>query len=105
MIVIDSATLVSRPPDQVFAFVAEHYLDNVSRWNQKIVEVTKLTSGAFGMGTRAREVQVIRGKRRTHVIEVVDFEPPRRFSLLGLPGSDTGESHLVARYDILRDPV
>lgn len=105
MILIDSTTTVSRPPDEVFDFVAAHYVDHVGRWNPKIVEVTTLTAGAFAAGTRVREVQLIRGKRQTHEFEVVEFSPPRRFALRGLPGSGTGETHFLARYDIVADPA
>jgi len=105
MIVIDSTTAVSCPPDEVFDFVAAHYIDHVARWNPKIVEVVKLTEGPLAVGTRVREVQLIRGKRQTHVFEVTELQAPHRFALRGLPGSDTAETHFLAAYDIGADPA
>lgn len=105
MIVIDSITTVSCPPDRVFDFVAAHYVDHVARWNPKIVEVAKLTEGPVAVGTRVREVQLIRGKRQTHVFEVIELAAPHRFALRGLPGADTAETHFLAAYDIGADPA
>lgn len=40
-----------------------------------------LTDGPVGMGTRYRETRVMFGKEATEEMEVVAFEPPRRYAL------------------------
>lgn len=69
------STVIDRPPDVVWGFVAERHLENHARWDPHM-ELWPLTDGPTGLGTRYR-------RRHTHtdpptegVMEVVEWEPP-----------------------------
>jgi uncharacterized protein YndB with AHSA1/START domain len=74
---------IARPPEAVFAYITDP--DKLSTW-QDAEEVTQLTPGPVGVGTRFREVHKAMGKRRTETTEVVVFEPGRRFEIRVLDG-------------------
>jgi polyketide cyclase/dehydrase/lipid transport protein len=88
---------VARSPEEVFAFVADHYFENVRRWDRDLIEVTPLGDGVMGLGTRAVEVRrepvPRRGKRPVgRTVEVAVFDRPNELALTGLdsrPGHDT----------------
>ena len=52
MIKVEKSTIVHRPSDEVFAFVADQ--TNAARWQSGIVEVRRITDGPPGVGSRAR---------------------------------------------------
>jgi uncharacterized protein YndB with AHSA1/START domain len=74
---------IRRPPDAVFAYMADP--TKLSTW-QDAEEVTQLTPGPVAAGTRFREVQKAMGRRRTQITEIVGFEPGRRFEIRMVEG-------------------
>jgi uncharacterized protein YndB with AHSA1/START domain len=74
---------IARSPQEVFAYVTDP--TNLSTW-QDAEEISQLTPGAIGPGTRFREVHRVFGIRRTEITEVVVFEPGRRFEIRVLEG-------------------
>lgn len=66
---------VARPPEKVFAYLSDP--EKLSEW-QGAAEVTQLTDGPVGPGTRFREVHVAMGRRMESVTEFAEYEPPRR---------------------------
>lgn len=79
---------IAAPPERVFAASS-----NIPQWAEVVPAITKiemLTDGPVGVGTRFRETRVMFGREATETMEVLEFEPPRRY-LLG------AESH-GARY-------
>jgi hypothetical protein len=66
-----------RSASDVFDFVAAHHFDNHPRWDHGIVEIRRLDEGAVGVGSKA----AVRRKKASpdEVIEVLEFDPPRRF--------------------------
>jgi uncharacterized protein YndB with AHSA1/START domain len=72
------SVVIARPPDAVFAYMTDP--TKLSTW-QDAEEVTQLTPGPVGAGTRFREVHKAMGRRRTEITEVVVFEPGRRFEI------------------------
>lgn len=70
---------IAAPPDVVFARAAdfEHAADFISG----ITKVEMVTDGPVGVGTRFKETRVMFGKEHAEEMEVVDFEPPRRYAL------------------------
>jgi hypothetical protein len=74
---------IARSPGEVFAYVTDP--TKLSTW-QDAEEVSQLTPGAIGPGTRFREVHRVFGIRRVEITEVVVFEPGRRFDIRVLEG-------------------
>jgi uncharacterized protein YndB with AHSA1/START domain len=102
--VIDLTTTLEldRPPEEVFAFVADHR--NAPRWQGGLHEVRRLTDGPLGVGTEHEFVRLFAGRRVASRNRFVEFEPGRfvRFefgeggwihgtaSYRALPGDDGG---------------
>ncbi len=69
---------VDRPIEQVFAYLTDPA--QLHEW-QQTSEVEVLTDGPVGAGTRISETRELLGRKLTQVVEVVQYEPPRRFAL------------------------
>ena len=78
---ITESVHVSRPPDEVWAVVAD--LDAHPEWRPTIVEFTKLSDGPLAVGSRIREVLRWRGREIEIEDVVTALEPPRRFAVRG----------------------
>jgi uncharacterized protein YndB with AHSA1/START domain len=74
---------IARSPDEVFAYLTDP--SKLSTW-QDAEEVTKLTPGPTGVGTRLREVHNVLGRRRVEITEFVVYEPGRRFEIRMVDG-------------------
>lgn len=56
-------------------------LELAGKWMPNFVRMEKLTPGAFGPGTKFRETRKMFGQTQSELFEVVDVDPPRRFTL------------------------
>ena len=74
---------IARSPDAVFAFLTDP--SKLPRW-QDAEEVTPLTPGRLGAGSRLREVHKILGRRRVEITEFVVYEPGQRFEIRVVEG-------------------
>ena len=93
MIKVEKSTIVHRPSDEVFAFVADQ--TNAARWQSGIVEVTRLTDGPPGVGTRHRFTRTLMGRRMTGENEYVVFEPGRHVAFRTTSGPRLLASYVV----------
>jgi uncharacterized protein YndB with AHSA1/START domain len=75
---------IARSPEEVFAYVTDP--TKLSIWQDAEEEVSQLTPGPVGAGTRFREVHKVLGIRRVEITEVVVFEPGRRFDIRVVEG-------------------
>ena len=97
MITIEKSTIVHRPSDEVFAFVADHL--NAPRWQSGIVEVRRLTDGPPGVGTKHTFTRTLMGRRMTGETEYVAFEPGKRVAFRSTSGP-----RLLAAYAVTATP-
>jgi uncharacterized protein YndB with AHSA1/START domain len=74
---------IARSPDEVFAFLTDP--SKLATW-QDAEEVTQLTPGPLGVGTRLREVHKALGRRRVEITEFVVYEPGQRFEIRMVDG-------------------
>jgi uncharacterized protein YndB with AHSA1/START domain len=74
---------IARSPEEVFAYLTDP--SKLSTW-QDAEEVTRLTPGPIGAGTRLREVHKVLGRRRVEITEIVVYEPGRRFDIRMVDG-------------------
>lgn len=74
---------IGRPPEEVFVFLSDPA--KLTTW-QDAEEVTQLTPGPVGPGTRFREVHRRLGRRRAQVTEVVALVPGRRLEIRMVEG-------------------
>jgi uncharacterized protein YndB with AHSA1/START domain len=83
VIEVRSSIEIARSPQEVFAYLTDPV--KLSTW-QDAEEVSQLTPGSVGAGTRFREVHRILGIRRVEITEVVVCEPGRRFDIRVVDG-------------------
>ena len=102
-IVIEEHTDIARPPEDVFAFVADGYLENLRTMNPAIVELRALTNGPITVGTRAFEAQMIQNKRRERTFRVTKRARPTEFEVQGEPAGI--EKHYLGRYRFEKTPT
>jgi hypothetical protein len=69
-----------------FTYVAENYFENHHRWNPAIIELTKLTDGPVGVGTRGRETRRFVVKQPAD-FEVTAYDPPHHFAFTNTTGA------------------
>ena len=79
---ITSSIIVSRSPDDVWAFLAD--LRNAPKWDRSVARATLTSDGPVGIGSIV-ETTSPGGKRQS--FRIMAFEPPRllRFRLLRSP--------------------
>ena len=75
---------VDRPPEDVFAYLAE--VGNLTEWQSGVHSAGIEGGGAAAVGARVVESRTMLGKEMTTTLEIVDFEPPRLFTLRALDG-------------------
>lgn len=72
--------VIQRSPEVVFDFIGRDHWRNHPRWDPDVIEMTPLTAGPIGVGSRAA-VRRRRGGGRNHeILEVTGFEPNYRWA-------------------------
>jgi uncharacterized protein YndB with AHSA1/START domain len=74
MVRIEGTTLVERPVEEVFDFVADER--NEPKYNPQMLHVGKVTPGAVRVGTQWRAVMESRDRLLELDIEVTEFDRP-----------------------------
>lgn len=77
-------TVIARPVEAVFAFLADG--ENTPRWYEAVVHAEKLTAGAVRAGTVYRMVRRLPQGRVENRVEVSELEPNVRVTLRSLDG-------------------
>ncbi len=70
---------VARPPKVVFDFISAS--ENAPKIVNSVTSMAKLTEGPARVGTRYRETRLMRGKEQQAELEIVEFEPPRKYAV------------------------
>ncbi|MCA1570229.1 MAG: SRPBCC family protein [Chloroflexi bacterium] len=71
------STTINRPVEEVFAVVSDP--ESAPKWSSGSLESTKTSTGPIGVGTTARSVSRLMGRRIETETEMIEFEPNRRF--------------------------
>lgn len=72
------STTIKRPVEDVFAVVSDP--ESSPKWSAASLESTKTSAGPIGVGTTARAVSKLLGRRIESEMEMIEFEPNRRFT-------------------------
>lgn len=75
---------INRSPADVFAYLDQ--LDRHGEWQTAIQEVTAISEGPTGVGTRATEKRKLPGGVREMTYEITEHDSPRRVAFKGLDG-------------------
>jgi hypothetical protein len=70
---------VAAPPAEVFAKAAD--FARAPEFIRAIKKMEMLTEGPVGVGTRFRETRIVFKREAAEVMEVAEFDPPRRYVL------------------------
>lgn len=70
---------IARSPEVVFHFIADPA--NAARVMPSVRRMEQLTDGPVAAGTRYRETRVVNGKEAQAELEVVQYDPPRQYSM------------------------
>lgn len=73
---IERSIAISRPIDEVFAFV--HEPRNDSAWQTTLIDSSRLDDGPLGAGRRVRERRRFLGMQVEMTKEITEYEPPIR---------------------------
>lgn len=79
----ENTVTIRRPPDDVFAFLAD--FENVPSWNHAIESTTKTSAGPVGVGSTYRQIRS-RPRRSEEWLEVTAFEPAAHLGVEGVIG-------------------
>ncbi len=76
MVQIQGATVIARPVDEVFDFVADER--NEPTYNPKMLQAEKLTPGPIGEGTQWEAIVEARGRAFDMMLETTEYVRPSR---------------------------
>jgi uncharacterized protein YndB with AHSA1/START domain len=79
---MEHSVVIQRPPSEVFAYLTD--VERLPEWQASANEVRP--EGELGLGTRIHEVRTFLGRRAESTLEVIEFEPDRKFSLRVVSG-------------------
>ena len=83
--------LIDRSPEEVFEYVSN--FDNAPNWLPGVTGVDKITEGPVTVGTRFRETRSAAGREGRVEIEVIEYDPPHRYSTQFDQGGYQATSH------------
>jgi uncharacterized membrane protein len=109
MIQTQASIVIDRPVSEVFAYVGDQ--TNAPHWQSGLVEVTRLTDGPIGIGTRHSFVRTFMGRRMEARNEYTAYEPGQRITFRTTSGpvpleaaylfeSVAGGTRLTSRIDM-----
>jgi uncharacterized membrane protein len=75
---------IARTPADVFAYLDQ--LDRHGEWQPAIQQVTSISEGPTGVGSRATERRKLPGGEREMTYEIIEHDPPRRVAFRGVDG-------------------
>jgi uncharacterized membrane protein len=81
MVDVQASTIINRPVEAVFAFVAD--FENHPRWESNFVEVKRVSREPIGVGTIYQCLLRVPGQRVTSRIEITEFTPNQLISFRG----------------------
>jgi uncharacterized protein YndB with AHSA1/START domain len=76
MPVTEETVVISRPPQEVFEFLAN--FENLSSFDAFVTASGQVRDGPPGLGTRGRGTTRYMGQQFDWMVEFTEFEPPRR---------------------------
>ncbi|WP_411726842.1 SRPBCC family protein [Methyloglobulus sp.] len=94
---------INKPVKLVFHFVGEKFFDNYPKWALEVSDFKPLTGTDIFVGAKAQQTRQEQGQKVESVLEVSEFEPPRKVTLKGVDApfrntyqfSDNGKQDLT----------
>ena len=83
MLKAQASTLIARPAEQVFNFIAVDFFKNYERWSPEVVSLKPLSQGPVRIGTTCRQVRIDQGRRTESTFRVSRLEPGKHVEFEG----------------------
>lgn len=83
MVKVQASIEIERPPDAVYAFIANDFERNYPRWSPEVKELRVISKGPMRVGTLARQVRVDQGRRTESTFKITQMQPSRRLTFKG----------------------
>lgn len=84
MLRAEESVVVQRPIDEVFAYFTDP--TTLPEWQASALEAQLEGEGPMRAGSRAVETRKFLGRRMESTMEVLEYEPPRRFTIKASSG-------------------
>ncbi|NJL35993.1 MAG: polyketide cyclase [Leptolyngbyaceae cyanobacterium RM2_2_4] len=84
MIKAESSTVIDRPTEEVFKYIATGFFENYPNWESAIVELEKTSQDPIGIGTTGRQLMNEGGWKAESTFQITDYEPEQKFSITGM---------------------
>jgi carbon monoxide dehydrogenase subunit G len=84
MFKIETSITISRPIEEVFAYVSD--FRNAAQWQAGVVEVRQTPEGPVRIGTQITFVRTFLGRKLEGTSEVVEYEPPTKHTFQSTSG-------------------
>lgn len=75
-VVGEATTIIHRPVESVFHFIADEFEANYPRWSPEVTELKVLSAGALDCDWFARQTRVDHGHKTTSTFRVADIQRP-----------------------------
>jgi len=98
MLSFDLHTLIYRPLQQVFRFIATP--ENDFQWQYGTLASTQISNGELGLGTLFRTVNHFMGHRIESVYQITEFEPNKRYGFKTQSGPM--DSHTLYTFEAIQ---
>ena len=79
MVRAEESVVVQRPIDEVFGYFTD--AAKIPEWQASALEARVQGDGPMRAGSRALETRKFLGRRMESTMEVLEYEPPRRFTI------------------------
>lgn len=97
MTTVNKSVFISRPPAEVFAYLAD--FATTAEWDPGIVEATQTSEGDVGLGATFDLVSLFRGRRVPVTYQITEYEPPSRAVIIGRNKNFTGTDTITVSAD------
>jgi uncharacterized membrane protein len=84
MIKVETSIIISRPIEEVFAYVND--FRNAAQWQAGVVDVRQTPASPVGKGTQVTFVRTFLGRKLEGTSEVVECEPPMKHTFQSTSG-------------------
>jgi hypothetical protein len=84
MVRAQASTLIPRPAEEVFNFIAVNFFNNYRRWSPEVVSLEHKSELSVKVGTTCRQIRIDRGRRTESTFRVSVFEPVKRVEFQGM---------------------
>jgi uncharacterized protein YndB with AHSA1/START domain len=75
---------ISRPPDEVFAYITD--ASRLPEWQESLVTARREDDAPLAVGSTVVMTRKVGGRERTMTMQQTEFDPPRSWAAAGIDG-------------------